>query len=189
MILQELVKYYERLAEQGKVSKPGWCSAKVSYCLDLRPDGTVARVISCLKEEERGKKKVLVPQDFTVPAMVSRSSGIAPNFLCDNSKYLLGIDKNGSGKRLRECFEAAKNRHLEILDGVSGEAAEAVCAFFKSWDPDKAAENPVISEKWEELTAGGNLIFSVGMDEAQKDESIRCAWEESQNRKGDRYSH
>lgn len=57
MILQELVKYYERLAEQGKVSKPGWCSAKVSYCLDLRPDGTVARVISCLKEEERGKKK------------------------------------------------------------------------------------------------------------------------------------
>lgn len=184
MILQELVRYYERLAEQGKVSKPGWCSAKVSYCLDLRPDGTVARVIPCLKEEERGKKKVLVPQDFTVPAMVSRSSGIAPNFLCDNSKYLLGIDKNGSGKRLRECFEAAKNRHLEILDGVSGEAAEAVRAFFKSWDPEKAAENSVIREKWEELTAGGNLIFSVGMDEAQKDESIRRAWEESQNKKG-----
>ena len=31
MILQALVKEYESLAEQGKVSQPGWCQAKVSY--------------------------------------------------------------------------------------------------------------------------------------------------------------
>lgn len=36
MILQALAKYYENLAEEGKVPKPGWCSAKYlikSICL------------------------------------------------------------------------------------------------------------------------------------------------------------
>ena len=31
MILQALAKYYENLAEEEKVARPGWCSAKVSY--------------------------------------------------------------------------------------------------------------------------------------------------------------
>ncbi|MDY2627607.1 MAG: hypothetical protein SOW08_04725 [Lachnospiraceae bacterium] len=38
--------------------------------------------------------------------MVARSSGISANFLCDNSKYMLGADRKGSGKREKECFEA-----------------------------------------------------------------------------------
>ena len=47
--------------------------------------------------------------------MLTRSSGVAANFLCDNSKYLLGIDKNGTGKRITECFEAAKEKHIKPL--------------------------------------------------------------------------
>ena len=35
MILQALAKYYENLAEEEKVARPGWCSAKVSYQIDL----------------------------------------------------------------------------------------------------------------------------------------------------------
>ena len=35
MILQALAKHYENLAEQGKVSRPGWCHAKVSYAVNL----------------------------------------------------------------------------------------------------------------------------------------------------------
>lgn len=35
MILQSLVKLYETLADQGKVSRPGWCNAKVSYAVVL----------------------------------------------------------------------------------------------------------------------------------------------------------
>ena len=39
MILPALVKHYENLAEEGKVSRPGWCSAKVAYQIDLSRGG------------------------------------------------------------------------------------------------------------------------------------------------------
>ena len=33
MILQALVDYYEALAAKGRVAKPGWGIAKISYAL------------------------------------------------------------------------------------------------------------------------------------------------------------
>ena len=74
MILQALAKYYEVLAEDGKVSKPGWCSAKVSYQIDLNKEGEVKGIISLKREEERGKKTVWAAQPLLVPEMVTRSS-------------------------------------------------------------------------------------------------------------------
>lgn len=108
MILQALVKEYESLAEQGKVSQPGWCQAKVSYEINLYADGRIKQIICLKKEKEIGKKKVLIPKTMKVPQMVTRSSGIAANFLCDNSKYLLGIDAEGTSGRIMDCFLAAK---------------------------------------------------------------------------------
>ena len=113
MILQSLVQHYEMLADKGKVTKPGWCSAKVSYAIRLGIDGTVLGIVDLRQEETRGKKTVMVPANLEVPQMVSRSSGVLPNFLCDNSKYLLGIDKEGSSGRVRECFEAARELHIK----------------------------------------------------------------------------
>ena len=46
MILQALVKHYENLAEQGKVSRLGWCHAKVSYEIELSPEGDVVGITS-----------------------------------------------------------------------------------------------------------------------------------------------
>ena len=118
MILQALAKYYENLAEEEKVPKPGWCSAKVSYQIDLSEEGDVKGIISLKTEEERGKKTVQVPQVLLVPEMVTRSSGVSANFLCDNAKYLLGISQETdekNKKRTKECFDAARERHLSIL--------------------------------------------------------------------------
>ena len=119
MILQALAEHYDRLAEQGKVSREGWCKAKVSYGINLSKEGKVTGIISLKTEEERGKKKVWVPQAMTVPEMVTRSSGVSANFLCDNSKYLLGIDVEGTNQRLTDCFEAAKEKHLTLLKDVN----------------------------------------------------------------------
>ena len=69
MILQALAKYYEVLAEDGKVSKPGWCSAKVSYQIALNKEGEVKGIISLKKEEERGKKTVWAAQPLLVPEL------------------------------------------------------------------------------------------------------------------------
>ena len=57
MILQNLAEYYENLVLQEKVSKSGWCQAKVSHAIELNEDGTIKAIISKKKEEERGKKK------------------------------------------------------------------------------------------------------------------------------------
>lgn len=185
MILQALTEEYENLAREGKVSREGWCFAKVSCGLNLSEDGRVIGVISLKQEEERGKKKVAVPTLLMVPEMVTRSSGVMANFLCDNSKYILGIDGDGPGTRLMDCFQAAKEKHLSILKDADGKMARAVRGFFESWKPEEAARNEIIKQRWEELTDGGNLIFCMGMDYAQDDPDIREAWEKVRAEKED----
>lgn len=181
MILQALAKHYENLAAEGKVSKEGWCEAKVSYAIELMPDGKVKGFISLKTEEERGKKKVWVSTTRMVPQMVTRSSGVSANFLCDNSKYMLGFDKDGSSKRVLECFQAAKEKHLELLEQAEGEMAASIKAFFETWNPEKEEEKLKESEIWEALTDGGNLIFYMNGCEAQEDEEIKELWNEKQN--------
>ena len=118
MILQSLVQYYETLEQKGKISSPGWCTAKVSFALELSGEGKLKRVIPLKVEKERGKKMVLEPQSMKVPQMVTRSSGVASNFLCDNSSYLLGIDNKGKPERSKECFQCAKEKHIKSNHSV-----------------------------------------------------------------------
>lgn len=180
MILQALVKHYENLVEEEKVSKQGWCSAKVSYEIELSKEGEIKNII-CLKiEEERGKKTVIRPQNLLVPEMVTRSSGVSANFLCDNAKYLLGISQEKDEKdkkRAEECFLAARDKHLSLLNHAEGEMAKAICLFFQKWKPAKAMEYPKISENWEDITDGGNLIFGMGTHYAQDDMQIKRIWD------------
>ncbi len=185
MILQALVRHYENLAAQGKVSREGWCQAKVSYGINLSREGRITGIISLKQEKERGKKMVIVPDFRTVPEMVTRSSGVSANFLCDNSKYFLGIDAQGSGTRIQECFQAARKRHLELLHGVEGEMARAVRLFFENWNPQEAADCGPVKENWEDVTDGGNLIFCMGIEEAQDDPMIQEAWEQTRSESGE----
>lgn len=182
MILQALVNHYENLEKQGKVDQEGWCKAKVSYAVNLSRDGEILGILSLKIEEERGKRKVWVPRQIKVPEMVTRSSGVSANFLCDNSKYILGIDAEGSNQRVRDCFEAAKKKHLLLLREIEGEMAEAVRRFFETWDPEKASECAEIKERWEDITDGGNLIFCMGINYAQDDTFIQKAWENARNK-------
>ena len=177
MILQALVKYYEDLEKQGKLPKQGWCQAKVSYGINLSTDGNIKNIIWLKDEIQAGKKQIWTSKTMSVPAMLTRSSGIAANFLCDNSKYLLGIDKSGTGKRIVECFEAAKKKHLKLLGNASGEMAQAICAFFRNWNPEEAKKNIVVLENWEEITDGGNLIFCMNEGYAQDDDEIQKIWD------------
>lgn len=186
MILQSLVSYYETLLKDGKAAPQGWCQAKVAFAVNLDEDGSFKGIFSLKHEEERGKKKVLVPSMRQVPQMVARSSGVSANFLCDNSKYILGIDAEGSGKRIRECFEAAKEKHLSILEHADSKLAMAVKAFFSTWNPELAKGNDKLADVWEEVTDGSNLIFTMDMEEAQNDEAIREAWQHTLENKEDR---
>lgn len=177
MILQALVDYYETLLANNKVAKQGWCQAKTAFALNLNIDGSLKGILTLKEEEERGKKKIWGPSYREVPQMVARSSGVSANFLCDNSKYMLGVDAEGSGKRVQECFEAAREKHLKILEFSNGPMAMAIKGFFRTWIPEEAIKNDKLQEIWEEITDGSNLIFTMDTNEAQKDEEIRIAWQ------------
>lgn len=188
MILQALVDCYEALSASGKIARPGWGPVKTSIALELTETGEISQAIFLKEEEEKGKKKekkVLVPKIFDLPAPVKRTVGVAANFLCDNSSYILGFDDKGKPKRSLECFAACKALHEKVLDGVESPTAKAVLAFFQNWKPEKAREHPALQDYMNELLAGGNLIFRYDGQFVHEDPAIRQAWQEYYDQSGD----
>lgn len=187
MILQALTAYYEQLVRQGKLSAPGWDdSFKVSYELRLNDAGQLVSVLDLRTETKMGKKTVLAPRAMRVPAHVKRASGIAANFLCDNSTYLLGADEKGKPERSTDCFKACAKLHHAILDGVDSPAARALLAYFDSWDPAQAATHPLLAEQWKEITGNANLIFGYEAADhshsfVNDDPAIQNAWQAHYN--------
>ena len=127
----------------------------------------------------------MAPRVISLPAPVKRTVGVAANFLCDNSSYMLGIDDKGKPERTRLCFEACKALHEQALDGVDSPAARAILAFFRAWEPEKARENAALSEHLEEILAGGNLVFRTEEGFVHDDPAVRQAWEAYYNTSGD----
>ena len=183
MILQALTAYYEQLLKQGKVEAPGWDSKfKVSYELRLGPDGQLLALNDLRQEVPKGKKTVIAPRELPVPHRVKRASGVAANFLCDNTSYLLGADEKGKPERSRQCFEACAALHHKVLDGVDSPAAKAILAFFDSWKPDTAPTHPLLAEQWADLNNNANLVFGYESPDgdhwlATTDKDIRAAWQ------------
>ena len=181
MILQALDRYYDRLVEDGKLERVGWQPVRVSYALQLDSKGQLLRLLPLFSEEERGKKKVTVPRVMNVPAQIKRSVGIAPNFLCDNSSYILGVDDKGKPERTRKCWQASKELHLALLERVDDPAARAVVRFFTSWDPDRAAEHSALRENLADLYFGANLVFAYddedGLRFAHNSVGVQEAWD------------
>lgn len=181
MILQALTQYYEDLLARGEIAAPGWAPAKISYALCLDEDGQLTQVVFIEERVERGKKTVLQPQVFQLPAAEKRTVGVVSNFLWDNSSYLLGVDQKGKPARSRECFSAAAARHHAVLDGVDSPVARAILRFFDSWQPENAAQCPAFEGRLEEVTSGVNLLFRVDGRYAQEDPAIREAWQRRQS--------
>ena len=177
MILQALTRYYEDLLSRGEIAAPGWSPAKISYALCLNGAGDLEQVIPTMEEVTKGKKTVLQPQTFSLPAAVKRTVGIDANFLWDNSSYLLGVDQKGKPERSRDCFAAAAQKHHAVLDGADSPIARAILTFFDTWQPEHAAEHPALTGQFEEVTAGANLLFRVDGCYPQKDDAIRAAWQ------------
>ena len=177
MILQALVKHYEDLLEKGEIPRPGWGTVRVSYALNLDREGNVIDLFSLKVPKEKGKKTVFEAQNIIVPQPVKRSVDIAPNFLCDNSTYVLGVDEKGKPDRTERCFEAFCDLHRRLLGNVSSESAKAVLLFLQKWEPGKALEYDCIAEAWKDLMAGANIIFWCEGEPVTKDETVKRCWQ------------
>lgn len=179
MILQALTRLFEDLTQQGKLLRPGWSPSKISYALCLDETGELTYVVPMLREEQVGKKTQLRPTSMELPSPVTRTVGILPNFLWDNSSYLLGADEKGKPERSLACFRACAELHHRLLDDVDSPIAKAILAYFDTWQPEKAQEHPALAGCWQELMKGGNLIFRVNGSFAQDDPAIRSAWDDA----------
>lgn len=189
MIVQLLAHYYDAMLKRGAISAPGWGPASISYAICLDLDGNVQRLVNTTCETVVGKKTVLRPQTMTLPAAVKRSSGIAANFLWDNSIYILGAGKDDGDKKKAQrnikCFEAAAQLHHDILDGVDSPAARAILKFFDKWKPEDAPNAEALQDIFDDVTKGANITFRVDGEFAYEDEQIRAAWQHCQESGGD----
>ena len=76
-----------------------------------------------------------------------------------------------------ECFDACKQLHHLLLDGVDSVTAKAILAFFDAWNPATAHEHSALRADFDAITAGGNLMFRVNGAYAYKDEAICRVWQ------------
>lgn len=183
MILQALTAHYEQLLQKGAISAPGWDHAfNVSFYLVVDDAGRLLRAEDKRAPVQKGKKQVLAPIQCSVPAHIKRSSGIAANFLCDNSTYLLGADEKGKPERAVQCFEACAALHHKLLDDVDSPAAAAILAFFDNWQPGEAPSHPALADYWKDITGNANLLFLYEAADGARtltteDPAIRAAWQ------------
>ena len=177
MILQALVSCYEALAAKGKLERPGWLEAKVSWGLELNADGTLRQIVPLGLPDKKGKTTVTA---MKLPAMEKRTVGIKANFLCDNATYMLGIDIKDNKPRAVESFQAAAACHLELLQGVEVPLAQAICRFFQQWDAQNAETHPVVAPLLENLKTG-NFVFRMNGTFAQDVLEIKAAWDRAYN--------
>jgi CRISPR-associated protein Csd1 len=154
MILQALNEYYGRLRDDPQVDipEPGFGRQGVHFCLVLDRKGRLLGNPIDLRGENSAKNLV-------VPQAVKRSSGIAANFLWDNTGYVLGADSKGKPKRTLEAFEAFKTLQHEIGNKVQDEGIQAVLKFLDAWEPEKAADFAV----WDEMV-DRNIVFKLDGD-------------------------
>lgn len=195
MILQALTSLYEALAQKGEISKEGWSREKISFALSIDEEGNLLRVTPLFDTVDGLKGKTReVPQKMTVPAAVKRTSGAAANFLWDNSSYILGVSlKKGEDDAEREkrrnkdikCFEACRELHHSMLDGMEYPAAKAVLNFLDKWEPQKAEENNLVAQYAKEILSGANMVFRFNGGYVHDDPQLASVWQKANAKQKD----
>ncbi len=142
MILESLAKLYDRLSDDAayELAPRGFSPQKISFCVVIRPDGTLFEIEDA-REEGRAKS-------MTVPGGAKPSgSGINPCFLWDNQTYLLGRQpedkKAGFGS---DRFTAFRDRHLEVEEELGVPEFSSVCRFLEQWSPEELDSWPILNE-------------------------------------------
>jgi CRISPR-associated protein Csd1 len=179
MLLQSLVNYYEILAgkENSDIPKLGYSKAKVSYALTISQEGELVGIMPLKRSDASGKKQIAL--EMEVPEQVKRTVGVAANFLCDNSSYVLGFDNKGNEKRSKECYDTFKRLNQTILNNVNSDAAKAIYCFLEKWEVEKAIKNPILTEYLDDIYKGANFVFRLDGKTTfiHQENNIKRAWE------------
>ena len=128
--LSELYRFYERLSTDPESGMPpkGMSAEQISFALVITEDGNLVS-IEDLRDSTGHAIRIFVP------AAVKRSVNIAPNFLWDNTGYVLGVDSKGKEERTAKTHEAFKRHHQTMLAACDDPHARALLAFLDWWTP------------------------------------------------------
>lgn len=95
MILQELVRYYDRKAADPDPARRlpayGLVDKAIPFVIELSPEGRVVQLIDTRAPEPRTNKPRA--QSFLVPRGVKKTSQVAANLLWDSAEYAIGLDR------------------------------------------------------------------------------------------------
>lgn len=172
MILHALNELYKRLADDESSGIPlrGFSRQPVPFALEIAPDGELKQVLDL--RVQNGKK--LVARQLVVPEALKRSGTKAPpNFIWDNTGYVLGADEKGKPERATKAFESFRDKVRMVCAGVEDEGLAAVLAFLDTWSPDKASG----LAHWDELS-GQNVVFKLSTERGFVHERLKVceAW-------------
>ncbi len=156
MMLQALVSYYQRLAEDSDsdVPEPGFSRENIHFEIVLSTSGELIQVNDIRMLPESGRNPVA--RKMSVPRDKGRTSAIHAYFLWDKTKYALGAEGVPEARKYKKHFEAFRGRQHEVAGGAQDEGIRAVLSFLDRWDPDRAEELP----QWQELS-GQNVVFRL----------------------------
>lgn len=162
MILSELVKLYDRMAqdEEFKDTLPtlGRSKQNISFEVVLDRQGNLvdvydAKVTKTLPPLKKGgKEKVMQVAREVIVLGAAHPSGSAatPRFLWDTSAYMLGYYTDKSKKKDKDrtkarevLFPAYRDYHKSFRDkyGIQNAGLDAVCAFLENWNPNSIPED------------------------------------------------
>jgi len=182
MIIQSLVALHKRLSEKTDIELPefGYAPQKISFALVLNMNGELMQVKDL--RETNGKK--IRPKIMMVPSIERSGQGLTPQFMWDNTQYALGAvswdennPKQSEKKRNRaiNAFKEFKDYHLNFLETSNAPDLNALAAFLKKWNPDKA----VTLDLWNEI-ADSNIVFMINgkREFLHETEAVKTKWKE-----------
>ncbi len=122
MILQELVRYYDRKSRDPdpaqRLPNLGLEDKAIPFVIELAPDGRVVQ----LRDTRSLENKKLRAQSFLVPQGVKKTSGVAANLLWDSAPYAIGLDKPRKGMAEVTPHAAFRSRIAALPEAAQADA-------------------------------------------------------------------
>jgi len=159
VILQELVRYYERMREEGELEPPGFARKEIEHLIRIDARGRFQGFTHMREGDDKQSRAA----SFPVPAPVKRSSGVAANLLWDNAAYVFGAaaeKKDAKPERLQRQREDFLERVRVLAQRCEDAGLQAVRTFLETLDE----QMPAIEKdpEWTQVVEGGrNLTFEL----------------------------
>jgi CRISPR-associated protein Csd1 len=118
MILQELVRYYDRKARDPdpaqRLPSFGLEDKEIRFVIEITQGGRVNQ----LRDTQRMEGKKKRAQSFLVPQGEKKTSGVKANLLWDSAQYVIGLERERKGK-VELTPQQAYRQRIEALPAAA----------------------------------------------------------------------